>query len=321
MQLPASDSDHASVPANRWNGPKTFLLLFSGGMCLGACVMYGFKSLHASNASVGSDDMVEEYLSSLGSDAIEEPTQSKYGTDGCECIGIDGKEGSTVGTFKGGKTVSFPADVGNSCDAWDAGKNPACVGDSPPDWCTKKWCYVDPCTCSLSVPPKPSDMFPKATYHGRSLYYSYATCGAKDSYSGDSKTTKAKVLIEKECATPPAATKNIGKSACLCAAIADRSGTTIMNYGGPVTFDGCVGSFCSPWDKGTNPKCVGDSPPDWCSQSWCYVDPEACDISTAPSVSKAMIGATIQGGPLYFSYATCEEGADEAEKEQEEEEE
>jgi len=265
---------------------------------LGACVTYGSVTLYASHASVNTDT-IEESLALSPDDSDSDD----YGEGKCTCIGIDGRKGF-IEAVAGGKTAKYPADTGACCEKWDEGKHPACVGASPPGWCSKKWCYVDPCSCSLSTPPKASDLFPKASYHGRPLYFSYATCGAKDSYSSKAKIAKDTALVTKMCSTPPAAT-NIGNAACQCAGIANRSGTTVMDYGGPVKYPGAVGSYCEAWDKGTHPKCTSGSPPDWCSQQWCYVNPNACKITTKPTSSGAMKGASLQGNPLYFSYATC----------------
>jgi hypothetical protein len=82
----------------------------------------------------------------------------------------------------------YPGDVGGSCEAWEKKVHPACLVKSgkPPSWCDQKWCWVDPCKCSIAVPPKPTmkqNQEMGMNYHGKTLYWSYATCGGKDSWS------------------------------------------------------------------------------------------------------------------------------------------
>merc|ERR1719160_1803637 len=48
---------------------------------------------------------------------------------------------------------------------------------NPPDWCSKKWCYVDPCTCK-GFATAASDYFP-----GTDTFFSYAVCGESDTFS------------------------------------------------------------------------------------------------------------------------------------------
>lgn len=239
----------------------------------------------------------------IADDDLAEFAAAGLGSEGCECVGIDGKTGSTTGIVNG-KEVTYPADTGSSCQAWDAQTHPSCTVDKPPAWCSSAWCYVDPCKCNLAT-PKSSDLFPTASFHGRTLFYSYATCGSKDSYSSSAKVSAAKKTIAAMCDIPPIAT-NIGSANCLCAGIANRSGTTMMNYGGKVVaYPGAVGTYCSAWDANNAPKCKTDSPPSWCSQAWCYVDGSSCEISVPPKVTKAMKGASIGGEDLRYSYATC----------------
>lgn len=50
--------------------------------------------------------------------------------------------------------VSYPAEIGGTCEAWDQGTHPMCRGKDAPKWCKQRWCYVDPCTCDLPQKPK-----------------------------------------------------------------------------------------------------------------------------------------------------------------------
>lgn len=82
--------------------------------------------------------------------------EANHGSDGCRCIGIDELEGETVIALKK-KNVSYPADLGARCEAWDANMHPDCKGENPKSWCAQEWCYVDPCKCKDTADlPKPS---------------------------------------------------------------------------------------------------------------------------------------------------------------------
>lgn len=67
--------------------------------------------------------------------------------------------------------------------AWDDSLHPMCHGKFPPKWCKQRWCYVDPCSCNLKAPPKVTMYLPEATFTGKSLYYSYETCGSEDHFT------------------------------------------------------------------------------------------------------------------------------------------
>jgi len=109
--------------------------------------------------------------------------EAVLGNAACQCIGIDGYVGEVqVDTGKHG-LMNYPASTGSKCEAWDAGRAPDCKSANPPSWCAAKWCYVDPCKCKLEEPPKVSAYLPDVKYQGRPVYYSYATCGAEDTYT------------------------------------------------------------------------------------------------------------------------------------------
>mmetsp|Transcript_87743 Transcript_87743/g.245574 ORF Transcript_87743/g.245574 Transcript_87743/m.245574 type:complete len:195 (+) Transcript_87743:275-859(+) len=107
----------------------------------------------------------------------------------CKCIGLDDVPGTIKVTLSGfDKPVSFPGELGSTCKAWDAGTNPECLEDSPPAWCSQRWCYVDPCSCDIDELPTVTMYLPKALYQGKSLFYSYDTCGSKDHYTETENT-------------------------------------------------------------------------------------------------------------------------------------
>lgn len=124
----------------------------------------------------------------------------EYGTSGCRCIGIDNSPGTTMVKIGEGKRMRYPAEVGGECKAWDEDRHPDCQGDDAPSWCKSNWCFVDPCSCDHAVPPKLSVYLADATFQGRPIYYSYATCGAKDTWtSSENKAACVNQATSKAC--------------------------------------------------------------------------------------------------------------------------
>jgi len=160
--------------------------------------MYQGKPLYYSYATCGSVDSYtsaeklaqtekeEEEADEAGQDGPDvcnkDVEDSVWGDEGCMCVGLDGQPGSNQVTIKG-KTYNYSGNLGSRCSAWDDDEHPSCTASNPPKWCKAKWCYVDPCECSLPVSPKTSDYMPGAKYQGHRLYYSYAACKSEDSYT------------------------------------------------------------------------------------------------------------------------------------------
>eukprot|EP00931_Biecheleriopsis_adriatica_P021251 TRINITY_DN1394_c0_g1_i6.p1 TRINITY_DN1394_c0_g1~~TRINITY_DN1394_c0_g1_i6.p1 ORF type:complete len:624 (+),score=112.37 TRINITY_DN1394_c0_g1_i6:925-2796(+) len=115
----------------------------------------------------------------------EQPSESVWGKNDCKCIGINGEPGLTKVHLSSGHLADFPADTGTKCHAWEFANHPNCTADAQdiPSWCAKRWCYVDPCSCSLDTPPKLSAYLPEASFEGHPIYYSYATCDEEDSWT------------------------------------------------------------------------------------------------------------------------------------------
>mmetsp|Transcript_156513 Transcript_156513/g.480154 ORF Transcript_156513/g.480154 Transcript_156513/m.480154 type:complete len:411 (+) Transcript_156513:83-1315(+) len=114
----------------------------------------------------------------------------RTGSDACRCIGLAEMLGYVPAFLASQENatpeeVDFPAEVGSFCFAWDSKPHPACRGAGPgrPSWCDRSWCYVDPCACDMDAAPAPGRYFPGATFQGRQLFYSYASCGAVDEYT------------------------------------------------------------------------------------------------------------------------------------------
>jgi len=105
-----------------------------------------------------------------------------FGDPKCPCIGFDNVEGQTTASVDG-RHVAYPADLGSSCEAWDGPSHPKCKSGAPPDWCSQKWCYVNPTECDIPTMSKQSVYQPGATQQGMPVHYSYVTCGGTDSYA------------------------------------------------------------------------------------------------------------------------------------------
>jgi len=227
-----------------------------------------------------------------------------HGSDDCRCIGIDEIEGETVILFKRDGNVSYPADLGAHCEAWDAKTHPSCEGKGE-SACEQAWCYVDPCKCkNVADLPKPSAYLPEGQYKGKPVHFSYATCGGKDSYSAEEEKKTAKDL-EKTCAVEVDDAK-WGADNCRCVGIGPQPGSTKVTIKDKqVDFPADVGSTCTAWEEDNHPECAGEKPPAWCSQKWCYVDPCSCKLPTPPKTSSYVPDANYQGKPVYYSYATC----------------
>lgn len=108
----------------------------------------------------------------------------EFGAENCRCIGIDKFEG-TIEANLDGKKMPFPASYGAKCAAHEKDLHPDCLGDKPPEWCDKSWCWIDPCSCQQLEPPKVTAGWIGDTvkFQGKTLYYSYTTCGAEDLFT------------------------------------------------------------------------------------------------------------------------------------------
>lgn len=235
---------------------------------------------------------------------------SAVGLDGCRCVGFAGSPGMTK-AHNGDKTVEYPAEVGGLCKAWDSGHNPECVGESQPDWCEKKWCIVDPCSCTGVVAPKVSGYFGSGTFQNKPIFFSYATCGGEDLYSVEGDLEKSEAKIDEVCKDEKSTdTATHGNRECPCIGFDDIEGDTVVNvtHAGAstqVSYPADLGGTCDKWEANSHPTCKGESPAAWCKSSWCYVDPRECSLPILPKKSDYQPTATYQAMPLYYSYSTC----------------
>lgn len=99
-----------------------------------------------------------------------------------------------------------------------------------------------------------------------------------------------------------------GKPSCPCVGIDNLKGYYATQQDAyHVQYPAEAGASCSTWDShGTkHPECRGGfyDGPEWCRQSWCYVDPCNCHLDVLPKMTNA--GIEYQGSPAYWSYNTC----------------
>lgn len=239
---------------------------------------------------------------------------SDVGTTGCRCIGVE-KSNGTKNAAINGTVVKFPADVGGRCKAWDEGVHPACIADSPPEWCGKKWCNVDPCSCSLDTLPQTrgsSSYFADGNFQGKKpLFFSYATCGEQEPEAEPEDSGEdSKKQIDEVCSSD--FKQGYGNEKCKCIGLDGMQGnTSVIVSKQHLNYPANLGAKCEAFDDGRAPACRGESEakPAWCTAPWCYVDPKLCDIETMPKYvppeNSYQPTARYQHIPLYYSYSTC----------------
>lgn len=256
-----------------------------------------------------------------------------FGASACPCVGFDKVDGTTIVTIAKDSNMEYPLELGGTCQAWDDDRHPSCKKGEEPGkgkgWCAQSWCYVDPCNCNIPVPPKVSAYMPAATYQAKPVYYSYATCGGKDTWT--SENHKEACVNQKNFAD---CTKNdkcgwngkvcMGKEVlgqcsqklhgftwgmgnCRCIGVDGRDGVlnAVIAKDKKAPYPAETGGTCHSWDDQTHPDCKKPDAPKWCRQQWCYVDPCSCSLNTPPVVAGYVPDGLYQGRPIYFSYETC----------------
>jgi hypothetical protein len=82
---------------------------------------------------------------------------------------------------------------GNLCRQHDRTTAQFCTGSSPPDWCSKRFCWVDPANCSLAS-------YSSVFFPHEHLHFSYATCGEHNTFNSHTATAKlAREVQVREC--------------------------------------------------------------------------------------------------------------------------
>eukprot|EP00928_Gymnodinium_smaydae_P093641 TRINITY_DN7793_c0_g1_i2.p1 TRINITY_DN7793_c0_g1~~TRINITY_DN7793_c0_g1_i2.p1 ORF type:complete len:1481 (+),score=150.17 TRINITY_DN7793_c0_g1_i2:309-4751(+) len=277
-----------------------------------------------------------------------------FGNSSCPCIGVAGLSGDMDALIKvpsnGTETLTFvpyPMDTGTSCHAWDDHRYPGACEDPTQapglgsGWCAQPWCYVDPCACDLETPPVKSTYFPAATYQGRPLFYSYATCGGNEYLPYGNRTVACVnqddpllCNAQPDCKWSQARSRCIdrkladmcfsvflefqvgGSVACKCVGIRGLQGMVNVNINNePVEYKSDHGSICEAWDDGAQPFNCTDDPSEtnqtpgkghgWCADRWCYVDPCQCHLSYQNA--SYLPEASFQGRRLALSYAACKD--------------
>jgi hypothetical protein len=248
----------------------------------------------------------------------------KMGPSECRCLGnhgqtrlevVAGGEAIVKATVNGA-VVDYAYDYGNMCVVHEEPGEPGCDdSSSAPSWCSKKWCYVDPCTCK-NFAIAPSDYFP-----GTDTFFSYAVCGETDDFTdfGACKT----LTTEETCTADATCLWDKHVSQCFEAPTLDHCGPRDGNANRPclndnlqpevdgmvladvlgVPYPGDYGEMCTAHEEPGAAACQGPFPPKWCLKAWCYVDP--CTCKAADISSSDYFSTTRNGMPLYYSYQTC----------------
>eukprot|EP00933_Yihiella_yeosuensis_P007592 TRINITY_DN1126_c0_g1_i1.p1 TRINITY_DN1126_c0_g1~~TRINITY_DN1126_c0_g1_i1.p1 ORF type:complete len:385 (+),score=97.63 TRINITY_DN1126_c0_g1_i1:116-1270(+) len=240
-----------------------------------------------------------------------------FGNPKCPCVGVAGIEGYTKATVSSNLSVNFPADFGARCETWDNDFNPLyCKPGQKPGqdngWCKEPWCYVDPCNCEIDEPasqqPEDGGYLPRASYQGKGMWYSYATCGGKDYWLEPARKKKHQEEPERPAVCAVQKDEELwGASNCPCIGFAGQVGTTNVSIepGKEMAYPADTGSTCRLWDYKRHPDCKSKDPPKWCEQAWCYVDPCNCRSAVPPKLSAYLPDASASEKPIYYSYATC----------------
>jgi hypothetical protein len=110
---------------------------------------------------------------------IEAQDPAVYGQEDCRCIGIDGRHpGKAFLYINDHEYTRYDVNVGSTCGAWEMESHPECQGAEKPDWCSMKWCFVDPCKCKVKsqamLGPNQNMKF-----QGKVAHWSSETCGHK----------------------------------------------------------------------------------------------------------------------------------------------
>jgi len=100
--------------------------------------------------------------------------------------------------------------------------------------------------------------------------------------------------LEKDGVCVAAMTPSHGSGGCPCLREGNGDVDVSSHY-----ITSPIGNHCAAWDGMASPEyCEPGSMADWCYDSWCYVDPENCDLEHEES-------GYFEGLGLYYSYETC----------------
>jgi hypothetical protein len=196
---------------------------------------------------------------------------------GCDCVGLPQDIKTNTTALKG-----YAPDYGDECSAHDMAYGD-CTGASAPDWCISSWCYVEP-ECALSDKTA-SFYFDDVS----GLFYSYTNCGGADTFS-DAACGAATDLTA--CGAMSQCAFDNGACVLGCDCISLPAGIDLKGY------TATYGAQCAPHDIEIPGDCTGSDPPDWCDDSWCYVQP-TCSLTKTETVYFPEVDN------LFYSYANC----------------
>lgn len=184
---------------------------YSEDMNKDGCVSQKTEALCIANSDCAWNGEMCGGKDAMNSCKAKDTSDQLYGQEDCRCIGIDGRNPGKAFLYVNDEDVAeYSINVGARCEAWEHDAHPACLKDGAekPEWCSMKWCFVDPCKCKTKMPPKAAagpnkDMM----FEGKVAHWSAATCGNVDTWSSSNESAMGVVddHIEELCATPSGA--------------------------------------------------------------------------------------------------------------------
>ena len=290
--------------------------------------------------------MMTRVLTLSGLLALGAAQDATPGLAGCPCLAEpptasfiipDGEDGAGLLRARpdGENVIPYPVSYGTLCTTHDVATTPYCAfenGTATPDaadWCTGSWCWVDPANCDTGADP--SSYFHVEGVNA-TLFYSYATCASENTFTDSELDAQAcneehSEVIGAHCTS--AVQEDVR---CPCVDWADSPDTRaqfenadgtalIVPLGDPaVDYTYALGygsGACAAHDASHAPYCsdVSGAPladaPDWCQSSWCWVDPDNCQLAATdgtpiPAVASSYFHRDGQNASRYYSYETCQ---------------
>jgi hypothetical protein len=278
--------------------------------------------------------------------ALGAAQDASVGNAGCPCLAdppIDAfviaageaGEGLLSARPNGVDVIPYPTTYGSLCGNHDAATTPYCADETgapladAADWCGSSWCWVDPNNCD-------SGSDPSSYFHidgvDAVLHYSYATCDSENTFTDTELDSQACNQEHSEVIAEHCSGGIQEDARCPCVNWADEPATRaqfenadgtalIVPLGDPaVDYEYALGygsGACAAHDASHAPYCSDASgapltdAPDWCQSSWCWVDPNNCNLAAADGTPIEAVASSYfhrdgQEASRFYSYETCQ---------------
>lgn len=269
------------------------------------------------------------------------------GTTGCPCLAAppvdafiipagETGEGMLRARPDGTNVVPYRTTYGTNCATHDIDTPPYCaatMGGAPlngsASWCSSSWCWVDPANCDLGSDP--SSYF-HVDGQNATLHYSYATCASENTFTDSELDAQACNAEHSDVVAEHCSGGIQADDRCPCVNWADDldSRSQFENADGtylevPLGANATVYLYalgygsgsCAAHDATHAPYCADANgapladAPDWCQSSWCWVDPDNCQLAEddgtpIPAVPSSYFHRDGQNASRYYSYETCQ---------------